>query len=546
MRILWVSNGRRVPTGYGNQTNIFAPALKRAGHDVTIFAYYGAEGAPSIDDDGIVTLPRLADMYGNDIVRAHVDRYNIDTVITLVNPWVLNGEQYAEMNWIAWVPVEGEPVQAADVHVLKHAKRIWAMSRHGERQLKAAGFDNVDYVPHGVDTEVFKPLDRDEARARFGKQLGIDLTGKFVIAYNAANKGSPSRKGWYECFAAFKAFSDKHDHAVLYLHTDRDGRGGVDLLRVAEMVELDPSKVIYAPQYHYLSGMLPATFLNDMYNTADVYFHPSHGEGFGIPLLEAQAAGCPVIAPNSTSMGELTMSGWVAMTRPFMHVTGQLWHVPTLDSLARALACAYEPYDDEDDTYRMAARENALAYDHRVVLERYMLPALEKSAVTRPGTFGASTLELGCGVRPTPGAVHHDRIKHAPHVDVAHDLDVLPWPWADAAWDTLLALDVPEHLHLDIQQWLDECWRILKPGGELHLRLPAWDNPTSYRDPTHQKVFQEESFYYWQPGHALHENYGKFYFAESARWWDVLSVTRGNADARYGIGDLLFTLRKRG
>jgi len=155
-------------------------------------------------------------------------------------------------------------------------------------------------------------------------------------------------------------------------------------------------------------------------------------------------------------------------------------------------------------------------------------------------------LELGCGVRPTPGALHHDRIAHSAHVDVAHDLDTLPWPWPDGSFDEIIAFDVLEHLKLEVAQWLDEAWRILCPGGQLRLRLPAFDNPVSFRDPTHQRLFHEETFYYWQPGHPLHENYGRFYFAESGRWWDVTHVARVNPDSRYGIGDLAVELRKRG
>lgn len=156
-----------------------------------------------------------------------------------------------------------------------------------------------------------------------------------------------------------------------------------------------------------------------------------------------------------------------------------------------------------------------------------------------------AVLELGCGMRPTPGALHHDRTRHSPHVDVAHDLDRLPWPWADDAFDLVLALDVMEHLHLEVAAWLDEAWRLLRPHGQLYLRLPAWDNPVSYRDPTHVRLFHEESFYYWQPGHALHQDYGRVYFGATARWWEVLSVARVNADPRYGIGDLAVRLRKR-
>ena len=154
-------------------------------------------------------------------------------------------------------------------------------------------------------------------------------------------------------------------------------------------------------------------------------------------------------------------------------------------------------------------------------------------------------LELGCGKRPTPGYVHHDRTWHSGHIDVAHDLDRLPWPWADGEVTELLALDVLEHLRLEVNEWLDECHRILASGGVLTMRLPAWDNPVSYRDSTHRKVFHEETFDFWDPDKHLWQWYGSFYYAEANRWWAVESVRRVNPDLRYGVGDLRFELRKR-
>ena len=154
-------------------------------------------------------------------------------------------------------------------------------------------------------------------------------------------------------------------------------------------------------------------------------------------------------------------------------------------------------------------------------------------------------LELGCGKKPTPGYIHHDRIWHSAHVDVAHNLDVLPWPWADNSIDELLALDVLEHLKVDVNLWLDECHRILAPDGLLTMRVPSWDNPVSYRDTTHRKVFHEESFHFWDTDHPLWNTYGVFYYAEANRWWKVEDVRRVNPDPRYGVSDLRFVLRKR-
>ena len=66
-------------------------------------------------------------------------------------------------------------------------KRI-AMSKFGVEETHKAGLDCM-YVPHGVDTNVFKPGDKAEARQRLG--LPQD---KFIVGTVAMNKGNPSRK----------------------------------------------------------------------------------------------------------------------------------------------------------------------------------------------------------------------------------------------------------------------------------------------------------------------------------------------------------------
>lgn len=149
-------------------------------------------------------------------------------------------------------------------------------------------------------------------------------------------------------------------------------------------------------------------------------------------------------------------------------------------------------------------------------------------------------LELGCGVYPELGYIHHDKWAHSPHVDIHFPLDVLPWPLADGSVEELRAFDVFEHLKLDVQVWLDECWRVLKPGGLLIMRLPAWDNHYSYRDPTHQRVFHPESFLYWCPDApgTIWRDFGQYYFGQDyAKWWKQESVERS-------ANDLLFRLRK--
>lgn len=57
-------------------------------------------------------------------------------------------------------------------------------------------------------------------------------------------------------------------------------------------------------RYHYF-GYLDNSKLNELYNSCFCLAYPSSYEGFGIPILEAQRAGCPVIAYNSSSIPEV-------------------------------------------------------------------------------------------------------------------------------------------------------------------------------------------------------------------------------------------------
>jgi SAM-dependent methyltransferase len=111
---------------------------------------------------------------------------------------------------------------------------------------------------------------------------------------------------------------------------------------------------------------------------------------------------------------------------------------------------------------------------------------------------GAIRLNLGCGDDILPGFVHHDVRRHRPEVDVAHDLRVLPWPWPDDCAEEIRLFDVLEHLP-EVVPALDECWRLLRPGGVLHLRVPHYQHENTWLDPTHRRGFHLESFDYFDP-----------------------------------------------
>ncbi|HET7238897.1 MAG TPA: glycosyltransferase family 1 protein, partial [Terrimicrobiaceae bacterium] len=57
---------------------------------------------------------------------------------------------------------------------------------------------------------------------------------------------------------------------------------------------------------HFLEfGLLTDELLVRLYQSSDVFFMPSLLEGFGLPILEAMAAGCPVVSSNASSLPEV-------------------------------------------------------------------------------------------------------------------------------------------------------------------------------------------------------------------------------------------------
>jgi predicted SAM-dependent methyltransferase len=151
--------------------------------------------------------------------------------------------------------------------------------------------------------------------------------------------------------------------------------------------------------------------------------------------------------------------------------------------------------------------------------------------------FDGKMLALGCGNALIEGAVNHDLVKHSPHVDVAHDLDDLPWPWADESFGAIFAIDVVEHLRSDVDLWLNECHRILSESGVLVIRVPHYSHENAYTDPTHRRFFAPHTFDYWDKSKLLHQKYGCFYYEKAGMWWSIKTTDTDGAN-------ILFSMRK--
>jgi FkbM family methyltransferase len=382
VKILWHSVAPWVPTGYGQQTGNFTPRLAALGHDVVISGHYGLRGMEMMWR-GLRVLPGYAAQYGTDVLVTHAMSHFADKtmrrfeegaanglVITLADSWVLDVPLLRDLCVAAWTPVDHEtmPPVLRQWFELVGAVPV-AMSRFGERVMAEAGLSPL-YVPHGIDVGVFHPGDQAEARERAG--LPLDA---FVIAMVANNMGNDvARKGFAEQIEAFRMFRRTHSDAMLILHTDVDCPMGV---HIREMIEgLPDGSVRYCDQYAYRMGM-PAEAVADVYRSADLLTNCSYGEGFGVPIVEAQACGVPVVVTDTTSMPELCGSGWKVPGERFWHDPMRAWgRRPYVEDILYAYNQAY----DKARTEAMQSKAWAFAqqYNADTVTEKYWVPVLER------------------------------------------------------------------------------------------------------------------------------------------------------------------------
>jgi len=391
-RILWVSNAPWAATGYGQQSAQATTRLQKD-YDVAIAVNYGLEASTTYwasPNGQIFVYPRGHDQYSNDVAPAHAHDWfsknlNVDNlIITLFDTWVFKGPKWDEFRVASWVPVDHTPVPpAVSLWCKRDSVTPLAMSKYGQEMLKIQGIES-HYVPHGIE-DVFKPtktikIGNEELTGR--EYLGVD-ENTFVVGMNAANKGVyPNRKAFGENLLAFSVFAKDKPNAVLYIHADpAPTMGGIDLLHLAKAVGLQEHQVIFPDRYHLRRGIDQA-LLAAIYSSFNVLLATSMGEGFGIPTVEAQACGVPVIVSDFAASAELCGDGWKIGGQPVWDAPQLSWfHVPYVHEITNSLNEAYERGAGVSQTAVKFASEYRA--DH--VFRNYWEPALEAIwAVKKP------------------------------------------------------------------------------------------------------------------------------------------------------------------
>jgi len=271
---------------------------------------------------GFPILPVGDDPCGSDRLLYYIIQYRTDILITMADLWphefdyIKDVVKKTGVYWINHCTVYSTPLSPFVAKSLNSSDLIIAPSKFCYDVIKSGRYDNVKYIPHGVDIEVFKPMPEQKK-------------DKFVFLIVARN--TPLQKDYPTLFHAYKLFlkmanvkcnkcgyefesndlefkclkcnSDdinitypRQENTLLRCHTNPHENVGFNLELMAKRFGI--LKNVRFTEGHNANFTLPPGEMAKIYNYADVLCVLSTGESFCLPLIEAMACGKPVIAMN--------------------------------------------------------------------------------------------------------------------------------------------------------------------------------------------------------------------------------------------------------
>lgn len=307
-KILWVGDSPTVDTGFGIVSKAIITELLKYGHEIVVLGIntfgdpydqkqYPYKIYPCAPGD-------MAQLYGFNKLWPVVEFEQPDILFFLNDPWMIEDylkrqpKKYPYMKMMAYYPTDAGPIKPhwikmlneldAQVCYSKYAERVVIESNEGKRP------KNLYQIYHGVDTVTFTPINQTLARTSLGMN-----PSDFVVGMVARNQ---FRKRFDLLAKGFAEFAKDKDEARLYLHTALHDIG-FDIVDLAHQLGIG-DKLILTNDITPAKGVEKAD-LNVIYNTFDVNCLISLGDGFGLPVAESMATGCPQLVSDHSCLKEL-------------------------------------------------------------------------------------------------------------------------------------------------------------------------------------------------------------------------------------------------
>ena len=159
------------------------------------------------------------------------------------------------------------------------------------------------YLPHAVNSDIFKPMPLEQIRELRKNSLDKRDVEKTIFFWNNRNA---RRKQFGTLIWWFKEWLDKenlHDKASLIMHTDPKDPHGQDLEHILHRLNLTDRQIMLS------TAKVSQEQLSMMYNISDCTINISDAEGFGLSTLESLSCGTPIIANMTGGLQEQVTDG---------------------------------------------------------------------------------------------------------------------------------------------------------------------------------------------------------------------------------------------
>lgn len=302
-RLLIVSRFHRVKKGFGITLNeIYATGVLQAHFEVQQLAWHYDDGPQEIDGVHIWPCPEAQKLQAlrerlyhflPDVILLHADAHFFVSYLPELQSW-----RGPVVGWFT-VDYERPGNPSAMLPLFRRCQRLLSMADFSLQQLRKDFNGPLGKVPLGVNRQVFHPIDA-EARRTLRQKLAW-RTDAFVFLIVANNFW---RKGLEYAVVGFSRLLQDHPelaaNTVMYFHTERSPM--LDELIQAYRLS---QHILFSPDYDPYRQPLDDMALAELYQAADAFVLPTLGEGFGMPVLEAQAVGLPLIVSDNSVLREV-------------------------------------------------------------------------------------------------------------------------------------------------------------------------------------------------------------------------------------------------
>jgi glycosyltransferase involved in cell wall biosynthesis len=214
------------------------------------------------------------------------------------------------------------------------------------RQSPLLGHCDVHCIPHGLDTTVFTPSPKVEARERLGLPPGAR-----IVLFSSFDPLLP-RKGGVYLFEALQRLT---------------ARGMKDLLLVTVGCDRHAMGDAYGGPVHNLGRIRDERKMAACYSAADVYVGPSLAETFGLVFTEAMACATPVVAFAGTGASEVVRhmkTGYLARYQDSEDVAQGIQWLLNDGDLRRTCGREGREVVEQEYTLELQARRQLELYEH--------------------------------------------------------------------------------------------------------------------------------------------------------------------------------------